>query len=413
VASILKSSCQLFRAPWVVPVTSPVLKDGAVVVDRDRIVAVGTYSELSTRFPDLPSTQCHGVLLPALVNCHIHLDLSIYGTVHPESGDSNMCDWIRALLKKRLESDYSMEEVRAAAEKMAMTQYAGGVGLMLDIGNVALGKLDSCPIEIKSLFEMFGPSKAAGQTAIESIQTFPHDLPVTGHAPYSTSPELLRYIKKRCNEQGELFSLHLAENPDEALLLLNNEGCFPQFLKERGGDNTFPIPGIDSGGVVGYLQKLEIFDTKTICVHCVHLTTSELEILKDTGAHICLCPGSNKFIGVGKVSLERLLEKGILPALGTDSIASNPVLDMWGEMALLRKEHPAVPSEKILAMATLGGAQAMQRDSDYGSLEEGRTTGFLHIQGRRYAGLEDGEDLLDLLTCSGRPESITWLSDEM
>ncbi|MCF8057058.1 MAG: amidohydrolase family protein [Desulfocapsa sp.] len=351
--------------------------------------------------------------MPALVNCHIHLDLSIYGTVPPGPGDSSMCDWIRALLKKRQESEYSLEEVRAAAKKMAMDQYAAGVGLMLDIGNVTLGNLDFCPVEIKSLFEMLGPSRAARQTAIETIQTLPKDIVVTGHAPYSTSPELLSYIKKRCNEQGELFSLHLAENLDESLLLLKNEGCFPQFLKERGGwDDTFPIPGIDSNGVVGYLQKLEIFDEKTICVHCVHLTTQELEILRASEAHICLCPGSNKFLGVGRVPLEQLLEHDILPALGTDSIASNPVLDMWLEMALLREEYPAVAPETVLAMATLGGAKAMQRYTDYGSLEEGKVASILHVQGKQYGEFEDGNQLVDTLTSSGHPESITWLSNE-
>jgi aminodeoxyfutalosine deaminase len=410
VSSTPKSSWQLFRAPWVIPVTAPVLQDGAVVIDGKRIVAVGTYCELSSRFPDLSPVQCSGVLLPALVNCHIHLDLSIYGTVPPTPGDRTMCDWIRALLKKRQQSEYSDEELRAAAEKTATDQYISGVGLMLDIGNVDLGALNSCPAEVHSLFEMLGPSRVAQQAAIETIQAFPPGMPVTGHAPYSTTPELLRYIKNRCNEQGELFSLHLAENPDEALLLLKDEGCFPQFLKERGGrDDTFPIPGIDSSGVVGYLQSLGLFDKKTICVHCVHLTAQELEIITSSGAHICLCPGSNKFLGVGKAPLEQLLEHNILPALGTDSIASNPVLDMWLEMALLREEHPGVSPETVLAMATLGGAKAMHREDDYGSLEEGRQASLLHVQGKHYEEVADAEQLLDLLTSSGRPNSMSWL----
>lgn len=409
-SSTPKSSWQLFRAPWVIPVTAPVLRDGAVVVEGERIVAIGPYSELSSRFPDLSQTPCSGVLLPALVNCHIHLDLSLYGTVPPDPEDRTMCGWIRTLLKKRQQSEYSDDEVRAAAEKTATDQYTAGVGLMLDIGNIPLGNLDSCPLEIQSLFEMLGPSRAAQQAAIKTIQTLPPDRSVTGHAPYSTTPELLRYIKKRCNEQGEIFSLHLAENRDEALLLLKNDGCFPQFLKERGAwDDTFPISEIDSSGVVGYLQTLGIFDTKTICVHCVHLTTRELEIITSTKAHICLCPGSNKFLGVGKAPLEQILDHNILPALGTDSIASNPDLDMWLEMALLRDEHPGVAPEKILAMATLGGAKAMQRENDYGSLEEGHKAHFLHVQGREYEEAGDADQLFDLLTSSGRPDSITWL----
>ncbi len=405
-----KSSLQLYRAPWVIPVTSPVLRDGAVLVDGDRIAAVASFSDLAARFPDLPHTHCSGVLLPALVNCHIHLDLSVYGTVYPDPADRNMCDWIRKLTRNRLQSTCSEEEVKDAADKTATDQFSSGVGLMLDIGNVSLGSLATSPVEIQSLFEMLGPSKAAEQAAIAKIQTYPSDLVVTGHAPYSTAPGLLKYIKKRSREQDDLFSLHLAENQDEALLLERNEGCFPQFLKERGaGDNTYPIPGMNSSGVVGYLDTLGLFDKNTICVHCVHLSSEEMEIIVTTGSHICLCPGSNKFLGVGKAPLEQILEHNILPALGTDSIASNAVLDMWVEMALVRQEHPDVSPETVLAMATLGGAKAMQKSSDYGSLEEGCKARILQIQGRPYQNVDNADQLLDVLTSSGHPESIIWL----
>ena len=412
-SSLSKSSRQLFRAPWVIPITSPVLRDGAVVVDGERIVAVGPYSELSSCFPELAQTQCPGILLPALVNCHIHLDLSIYGTVPLDQEDPSMCAWISALLKKRHESGCSQEEIRSAAAAVARDQYASGVGLILDIGNMDLGGLDGGGVEIKSLFEVFGPCKEVQQATIESIQAFPHEMAVTGHSPYSTSPELLSYVKNRCNEQGEIFSLHLAENLDEFLLLQRGEGCFPQFLKQRGRwDGTFPIPEFDNSGVAGYLQRLGVLDGKTICVHCVHLSAREMAILKETGASVCLCPGSNTFLGVGRVPLGQLLEHGLLPALGTDSIASNPVLDMWREMSLLREDHPAVTPGSVLAMATLGGAKAMHRESDYGSLEEGRAFRILHVEGSNYGDVDDPEKLLDILTSSGRPESINWLSDE-
>lgn len=405
-----KSSLQLFRAPWVIPVAAPVLEDGAVVVEGDRIVAVGPYSEMSHQFADLSVTPCSGILMPPLVNAHIHLDLSIYGTVHMDSEGSTMCDWIRALLKKRQEAEHYEEEIRAAAEKAAFEQHAAGVGLMLDIGNVALGTFDSSVPEIKPLFEQLAPSKSAELAVIDTIEQMPDDLALTGHAPYSTTPELLRYIKERCTRQGELFSIHLAENPDESLLLISGEGCFPQFLQERGAwDGTYPITGIDRDGVVGYLDLLGVFDNQTLCVHCVHISPAELAVIASSGAHICLCPQSNRFLGVGTAPLPQMLEHGILPAIGTDSTASNPFMDMWREIALVRQTYPEVAAETVLAMATLGGARAMQREKDYGSLEAGRTSQLLHVEDRRYEGAENGAQLLELLTSCGRPHSISWL----
>jgi aminodeoxyfutalosine deaminase len=404
------SSRHIYRAPWIIPVTAPVLRDGAIVVNKDSIVDFGSYADVSSRFPDIPHTECRGVLLPALVNAHIHLDLSVYGPVPPESTKSTMCDWISLLLEKRQESDFSVGEIQAAAEKTAKGQYESGVGLMLDIANIKLGDFDTCPIEILSLLEMLGPSKAAEGFTISAIEELPQTQAVTGHAPYSTTPGLLRYIKQRCTAQESLFSLHLAENSDEAKLLTKADGCFERFLKERGGlDTTFPIPGIDSSGVVGYLQKIGIFDKKTICVHCVHLTRKEIEIIARSRAHVCLCPGSNRFLSVGIAPLEEFLQFNILPALGTDSITSNPDLDMWNEMALLRKNHPTVPADTILSIATLGGAMALYREKKFGSLEKGRTSSVLHIRGKQYEEAQNARQLLDRLTSGGRPDSIEWL----
>jgi len=404
-------SRKIFRAPWVVPVSKPVIGDGAVVVDQNSIVAVGSFSDISREFPDLPLSNCSGVLLPALVNAHIHLDLSAYGTVCQDSEDSTMCDWIASLLHRRQHSHFSEQDLKAAAEKIVQDQYNSGVGLLLDINNSSLGVFDSLPVEILSLFEMLGPSRSAAQAAISAIQNLPHDQPVTGHAPYSTSPELLQYIKKRCQKQGQLFSLHLAENSDEALLLIKGQGCFSQFLKERGGwDDTFPIHGIDSRGVVGYLHELGIMDDRTLCVHCVQLSEEEISIVADSRAHICLCPESNRFLSVGTAPVEQFLKYRILPALGTDSIASNPKLDLWREMVLLRKLHPDVSPEVIFSMATLGGAQAMNRDTDFGSLAPGRKPCILQVQDSCYEELSNPEQLFDKLTSCGRPDSLTWLS---
>ncbi len=404
-------SRQIFRAPWVVPVSSPVIADGAVVVDRESIVAVGHFFDISRKFPDLPISTCSGVFLPALVNSHIHLDLSAYGTVSQESEDSTMCNWITVLLKKRQQAQFSEKTLKNAAEKILQDQYDSGVALLLDINNNSLGSFDSCPVEIVSLFEMLGPSMIATHAAKSAIQNLPANKPVTAHAPYSTSPELLKYIKTRCQSGNQIFSLHLAENPDEALLLTEGRGCFSNFLKELGGwDDTFPVPGIDSKSVVEYLHELGLFDKNTLCVHCVHLAEEDIRIISGSGAHICLCPVSNRFLSVGTAPLEQFLEYKILPALGTDSIASNPKPDMWDEMALLRELHPDVSPEVIFSMATLGGAQAIYRDEDYGTLASGRKSCIIHVQDACYENSGSPEQLLDMLTSLGRPDSLTRLN---
>jgi cytosine/adenosine deaminase-related metal-dependent hydrolase len=252
---------------------------------------------------------------------------------------------------------------------------------------------------------MLGPSKKAAHMAIEAIEKLPAACSVTGHAPYSTTPELLHYIKERSDAGKSIFSLHVAENPDEALLLMHGKGCFVDFLQERDAfDGTFPLSKNKS--VIECLHDKHLLDANTICVHCVHVDNSEIEILAQSKSHICLCPQSNKFLNVGEAPLYKFLEYSILPCLGTDSVASNPVPDMWQEMALLSHRNPGVDAAIILRMATLGGAIAMQRELDYGSLENGRSANFLVIRDKNLKYVQDERELLTALTFMGRPSSI-------
>ena len=109
---------------------------------------------------------------------------------------------------------------------------------------------------------------------------------------------------------------------------------------------------------------------------------------------------------VGQAPLYKFLEYSILPCLGTDSITSNPVPDLWQEMALLSQKNSGVDAAMILRMATLGGAKAMHRELDYGSLENGRSANFLIIQDKNLKYVNSERELLSALTFMGRPSSI-------
>jgi cytosine/adenosine deaminase-related metal-dependent hydrolase len=73
------------------------------------------------------------------------------------------------------------------------------------------------------------------------------------------------------------------------------------------------------------------------------------------------------------------LDHGILPALGTDSLASNPTLSLWREMRLLAEAHPTVMSSEIFKMATLGGAEALGLGHRLGALEPGKDSDLLAV----------------------------------
>jgi cytosine/adenosine deaminase-related metal-dependent hydrolase len=86
---------------------------------------------------------------------------------------------------------------------------------------------------------------------------------------------------------------------------------------------------------------------------------------------VVLCPRSNAHLGVGVPPLPALLAAGVRLALGTDSLASAPDLDVLEDARALRASFPDVPARILVDMATSGGAQALGI-GDLGAIAPGR-----------------------------------------
>ncbi len=399
----------LYSAPWVLPIVKPAIQDGAIAVKAGRIEAVGTVAEIRAGFSDREEIRCRGVLMPGLVNAHIHLELSHLTAVQRPAAGRKMCDWIEDLLRSRGESGLTVSERELYRQQALHNQHRSGVVLLADIGNEPQPPQHGLPVVF--LFrEFLAPTGQATAAAKALLSKLPDSVAATAHAPYSTSPELLRVLKKRTTRLGQVFSLHVAESPEEIEFLRSATGSFRDFLERRGAwDETFSDNGDDLEGTVMYLRRLGLLDSRTLCVHCVHITENEIRLLANSGAHICLCPGSNRFLRVGKAPVQHMLRHGLLPALGTDSIASNETLDLWREMGILRADHPGIDPGKILEMATLGGAVALQCADDFGSLSPGRKAVLLEVHPQRLGRVVSESELVDILTLNGRPQMVSWI----
>lgn len=392
------------------------IRDGAVAVEKGRILAVGKASSLRARFVGARVESCQGVLLPGLVNAHVHLELSAYNHIPHHiprpTVDQSFCDWICALLQVRQSGEISPSLISHAARQEFNEQHHAGTALLLDIGNMLPSPPATVPSSMESAFllELLGPDARAEEQVLARIADLPDSVAATAHAPYSTTAGIMTVLKKRADRLAHVFSLHVAESMDEIELLQSGRGCFRDFLEERGvWDGRFPCPGMDSTGAVGYLAALGLLDAHLLCVHCVQVSEAEVRMLAECGCKVCLCPGSNRFLRVGVAPLEMMLRYGLLPAIGTDSLASNEKLDLWREMRILREDHPGVSPALVLAMATLGGAQVLGREQDFGSLAPGRKARLLHVDSPALQGAKDADQILDILTCGGRPERLHWV----
>ncbi len=390
----------LHRAPWVLPISTPAIADGAVAVNDEQILAVGTYSQLRTEVHDRVMDHEARILMPGLINAHCHLELSSYAVLGQQPAEpGNMPAWISDLLALRASPEQSAPDATLCHRALA-GQYADGVSVLVDIGNDLRPAANSCDgIEVRYFTELLGLSRHGTDFGLQTLAAHSSGHHFTCHASYSTSSALLQAVKNRARLAEQLYPIHVAESLDELEFLRTGHGRFRTFLEERGvWDDSFVVPAT---GAVDYLNQLDLLDSRTLCVHCVHLDENEIELMVSRNAKVCLCPGSNRFLGVGQAPAPKMLAAGLKPCLGTDSVASNPELSLWREMAILAENHPGLSPETIVAMASLYGAEAIGAARE-GRLQTGSANHFLAV---RY----DGDQPFEFLVSDQADKEIVWL----
>lgn len=381
----------IHTASWVVPVNRPPFRDGGVAIADGTIAAVGELPLLQQLYPDARHIEYpQAIITPALVNGHIHLELSHLNALSSTPHESSFTDWIIRLLSIRDSVGADGEQAMSAAKETAFAQYRSGVQVIADIGNTTIGLAlaESYPGVFFAHREYLG---LAEWTLAKNCQRLEREQPsvrCTGHAPYSTHSQLLQRIKARANELGHFFPIHTAEPAAEGDMIRQGRGEMVEFIRQRGfWDHSFQTR--ESGGSVNYLYDLGVLDERTVCVHAIHVSDEEMRILSGEGVKICLCPGSNRFLRTGSAPAPSYLDHGLLPALGTDSLASNPELSLWREMQIMAETFPKIDLSTIFRMATLGGAQALGIENSFGTLEPGKSGDLLTIPASEACSSED------------------------
>ena len=374
-------SIRIHSAAWVVPVSSAPVKNGGVAVCGGTLLAVGETAGLRQSYPKAAVTEhVRAALTPALVNGHIHLELSHLAALTETSDDSTFTGWISRMLQLRDRLGATGEQAEAAARHVAAHQYRTGVSVLADIGNTGINRslTAAFPGHLLPFVEYLGLTERTLAKNEQRLARESNDALCSAHAPYSTHPRLLCLLKERAGMLGHIFPVHTAEPVAEGEMIREGRGEMVEFIRQRGfWDGSFIPRG--SGGTIHYFRDLGILDSRTLCIHAIHVSDEEIRIMAGEGVKVCLCPGSNQFLRTGTPPVRAYLDHGILPALGTDSLASNPYLSLWREMRLLAEAHPSVKASEIFRMATLGGAEALGLERHLGTLAVGKKADMLVV----------------------------------
>jgi cytosine/adenosine deaminase-related metal-dependent hydrolase len=381
----------VYTARWVLPVTRPPIRDGAVAILDERVVDTGPASEVLGRHPGSHVRRLgSAVLMPGLVNAHTHLELSWMAASVPRGADYTA--WVRALIVRR--QDEELTEARRRAEEAAAVMVARGTVGVGDIGNLdwSAGVLARSGMHGVHFHEIFGFRAADGDRlfadAVRVVDEVGESdgfrdadervrVAITPHAPHTTSPALLRSIARRAASSGDPLSIHVAESAAEVALLQAGSGPFADLLRERAmWDDDWSPAGRTP---VAHLDQLGVLTAATLAVHCVRVGAADIQTLQKRGVTVVTCPRSNERLGVGTAPVSRFLSAGIPVAIGTDSLASAPDLDLFAEMAALRESDAGIPPRTLVRMATWNGAAAL-RLSQLGSIEAGKLARLIVVQ---------------------------------
>jgi cytosine/adenosine deaminase-related metal-dependent hydrolase len=388
-----------YRAAWVLPISRPPIPGGVVTIDRDVIAAVGDHD--GTAVDDLGRVA----VLPGVVNAHPHLELSwLPGQVPPATA---MPAWARSLigLRRGVSPDPPEPIVSAIAEVRA-----SGTCLVGDITNTFASYDPLIDSELSAVLfhELIGFSAADPGSLVAAASGRIADLTpiawlrpsIVPHAPYSVSPALLQSIAR--GNPDRPLSVHLGESAQEIEFLQRGTGEWRALLEALGAwDGSWTPPAC---GPVEYLDRLGLVNRRLLAVHGVHFTDLELARLAAAGATVVACPRSNRWTGAGTPPVERFYASHVRVAIGSDSLASVEDLNLFAEMAEVRRLAPHVPAARILASATIAGAEALGFATELGSIEPGKRAQLLAVR------IPDGvTDVEQYLVCGVEPGDIRWL----
>jgi aminodeoxyfutalosine deaminase len=406
-----------YRASWVVPVSGPPIRDGFVTVDDGRIVAVAGGT---TRPSDPPVTETRPreidlgdvAILPGLVNAHTHLELSyLRGRVPPAA---QFVAWIRGVMAARRErADPEAPEILDAIDRAIAEAIACGTAVVGDVSNtlVTIPRLMPSPLAAVVFYELirFNAPDADGlvQEAQRSIAArHPNDrirASLAAHAPYSVAPSLFRAIRRAADRDPQApYTVHLAESAAEVEFIAGGTGPWRALLEELGvWDRAWVAPRVSP---VQYLDEAGFIDARVLAVHGVQMTSADLARLASRQATLVTCPRSNAHTGAGAPPLEAFYTAGVRVAVGTDSLASAPDLNVFAELAAMRALAPSVPAAALLDSATRQGARALGFGDDYGVVDAGKRARLIAV-----AVPPAIDDVEEYLVSGVEPAQVQWL----
>ncbi len=382
-----------------------VIESGAVVVEKDRIIAVGDSQTLCRNYANVDDVidGRDKVVMPGFVSAHNHLGYAVFrgraedvghapthrlylpmsGVITAQERQAIGALAVAELMRGGVTTILEMEE---EAELFAPFIETSGIraliGVMVnDVRLDALARGETVfdeTVRASQLEQARGLAERWHGTADGRIHAI---VAATGLS--TSSPDLLRGIRHCADQFGIGISIHMGFG--EQSLVRQIHGC-EQF---------------------DYAQQHGILGADIIAVHCYEVSEPEIETLAKSGTKVAHCPHMNQFRGeVAPVHAMR--EQGMQVGLGIDNYFSDyfEVLRSFLAGARIKAHDPELFSaQDALAMGTIDSARVMGLDHEVGSIETGKKAD-LQIVNMRSLGLTPTNDPVATLVYHGHAKDV-------
>ena len=357
-----------------------------VLVEDGKIAAIG---------PDLvvgsaEVIQARGMILaPGFVDTHRHVWQTQLRTV---ATDWSLFDYV-VNIRRVFSTLYTAEDVYLGNHIGALEALDAGITTIVDHCHI-LNSPEHAELAVSGLQD-------AGIRGIFCYGTFHNEPRVATRIPsdlnwrYATA-EALR--AGRLSDDHGLIQFGFAPAEAEAMPFdaLKQELSIARRLGSAAISCHVAVGAYDRGNrLVEKLAEHGLLGPDLLFVHGSSLTGGELDLIRESGAGISATPETELQMGMGFPVASRALEAKVRVGLGVD-IVSNYSGDMFSQMRLglqstraVRNQAyetaglaPAVISPKAadyLEMATLGGARAIRKDKEIGSIEVGKAADLILV----------------------------------
>jgi cytosine/adenosine deaminase-related metal-dependent hydrolase len=307
--------------------------------------------------------------MPGLVNAHTHLQYTDFAEL--AESELSLPDWIRKLTAKRsafTEADW-VESTRR------------GIHMLLRTGTTAVTDIatDRCALMPPARAGLAGISylEASGDDqrwrggvrdwAVTAIAGAPSSrrVGVSPHTLYSVDTYAFTEYLALARLQHRRVHTHLAESAAETEYVLAGTGPFASINELAGFDMALMRDGGAGVSPTVHLDSLHGLGPDVHVAHGVHCGPEDRALLRERGTAVALCVRSNAILHAGEAPVAAYLAEGSPIALGTDSLASSPSLDLLEEAIAVRETairqgyDDRDLSRRVVEAATLGGADAM------------------------------------------------------